>query len=746
MDIVHPAYVTNKHYYELIDPDKVTVPDWIPPEEMHPCDLQSTMLKGCFPSSPNTNTSFYDIERRRRIRHIYYAMISEFDAMVGAYVDAVRTKLPKDVADNTVFILTSDHGDMQMEHQQHYKQVPYDASSSVPMVIYDPRRSNKQDKEKNQIVANPTQLIDIYPTIMALAGVPSSLIPSDLDGHSLLPLMEEDVDTTDATSSSAKSERPNFVVSQYHGDKTSMSWFLIVEPMPCVGMRYRQLRLEKNANTVTEEECTMKYVVWGTGNEVDSMLFDLSNDPNEHTNLIHRKDYATIVRTLDTQLRSVVDYESVALDVAKYNQLSMKHWINATENWKELLADDKLRWHRSWEAAGTEDAIETIETWLAGEPKVLACRDSLVWPSEDAADTTTVANIGVASLGFIVDASSSSTSTHSSIPRSAERPGSSSFGEHSRFPPWNPSPQIDSNGFLLPKYYRIPGEFEKEARLRKKEQLSLSQSSPATIRQVPGDGNCLFHSISTCYAHAVNGTHIDLRSPETMKWLYAHSTKLRQLAVDCLEERVGRKLLFLQGHEYLKARDLVEAAASQYGISGKEYCKLMRKDSYWGGGPEIVALCNVLQRPIHVYELSVLPKERSLSSFLSRRRRKTEKDADIIRKAAAKNGIHEDLAAQQGFVLRRMACFGSPKYDKRPPLHILSADSRFPDVQPGKHLASGNHFLAIFPEQIRRRQESEKKQRIRGGDNRRRGRGVAEEEEEEEEEPSGFWSRIWGML
>ena len=44
------------------------------------------------------------------------------------------------------------------------------------------------------------------------------------------------------------------------------------------------------------------------------------------------------------------------------------------------------------------------------------------------------------------------------------------------------------------------------------------------------------------------------------------------------------------------------------------------------------------------------------------------------------------------------ACFGSPRYDRREPLHILSADSRFPDIQPGKHQSTGNHFLAMFPD------------------------------------------------
>jgi hypothetical protein len=49
--------------------------------------------------------------------------------MVGQYMDAVDAA---GVSNETVFIVTSDHGDMQMEHQQHYKMVPYDASASVP--------------------------------------------------------------------------------------------------------------------------------------------------------------------------------------------------------------------------------------------------------------------------------------------------------------------------------------------------------------------------------------------------------------------------------------------------------------------------------------------------------------------------------------------------------------------------------------------------------------------------------------
>ena len=71
-----------------------------------------------------------------------------------------------------------------------------------------------------------------------------------------------------------------------------------------------------------------------------------------------------------------------------------------------------------------------------------------------------------------------------------------------------------------------------------------------------------------------------------------------------------------------------------------------------------------------------------------------------------------------------MACFGSPKYDRHEPLHILSADSRFPDIDPGNHLPVGNHFLAVFPEPVQR-------------SNSKRMDEEQEEEEEDDDEISG---------
>lgn len=58
---------------------------------------------------------------------------------------------------------------------------------------------------------------------------------------------------------------------------------------------------------------------------------------------------------------------------------------------------------------------------------------------------------------------------------------------------------------------------------------------------------------------------------------------------------------------------------------------------------------------------------------------------------------YKKLKVSNQFSLRRMACFGSPKFDRKEPLHILSADSRFPDVEPRRVRKMGNHFLALHP-------------------------------------------------
>eukprot|EP00566_Odontella_aurita_P006496 CAMPEP_0113553868 /NCGR_PEP_ID=MMETSP0015_2-20120614/15842_1 /TAXON_ID=2838 /ORGANISM="Odontella" /LENGTH=602 /DNA_ID=CAMNT_0000454965 /DNA_START=12 /DNA_END=1820 /DNA_ORIENTATION=- /assembly_acc=CAM_ASM_000160 len=350
-----------------------------------------------------------------------------------------------------------------------------------------------------------------------------------------------------------------------------------------------------------------------------------------------------------------------------------------------------------------------------------------------------------------------------------------------RNPPWNRSPRIDADGFLADSYRRIPGEWEPEADIggrhgpssRSYRFLQSGTAPPAVVRQVPGDGNCLFHSVSATLAHRsgssgggkgaggggggggggsiVDGEHPPLCTARGLRTLRKSSADLRRRAVECLS-KYPRRRLFLQGRETLRAGELVDAAAAQYGLSGEEYCEQMARDSYWGGGPEIVALCNVLRRPIHVYELcsveegddstaSSAAAAAASSSDGSPSSSSSTEDAgprcagdespELYSDASFGRAGNKDASppprrrtVHPQFRLRRMACFGSPRYDRREPLHILSADSRFPDVTPGRQLPTGNHFLAMFPEEPpargnkRRRKNADATRRprkVRGG-------------------------------
>eukprot|EP01047_Picozoa_sp_COSAG01_P071296 COSAG01_NODE_11028_length_2024_cov_1.436364_2_plen_384_part_00 len=379
MNIVHPPYTTNQYWFDQVNQSAVEVPAWKPLEEMHPCDLQSSMLKGCTPVRNDSNPNdFYAVGQRRKIRSIYYAMIAEFDAMVGYYMDTVKAA---GVWNQTVTIVTSDHGDMQMEKQQFYKMVPYDASASVPMIIHD-ARPGRQNPKLGPTILHPTQLIDLFPTILTLAQVPRAQWPT-LDGESLTPFMAVGGEQPQLSSSPQAAlalttpppaGRPDFVVSQFHGDNIAMSWFLVVKENVAVpGVPAGQ------AGSAT----TYKLIVWGTAKEVPSLLFDLVADPMEDHDLIAtpagRARFASIVSEMEQNLRSVVDYPAVALSVATYGKEMLKEWVAQTPDWKTEIHKKGLRWTKSWDV-DSDAAFAALAEYMASPPAVVACRNATVWP------------------------------------------------------------------------------------------------------------------------------------------------------------------------------------------------------------------------------------------------------------------------------------------------------------------------------------------------------------------------------
>jgi arylsulfatase A-like enzyme len=117
---------------------------------------------------------------RRRVIQSYYACVSFLDDMVGKVLDELARS---PYADNTVVIFWSDHGWHLGEKRSWRKFSLWEESARTPMIIADPRRL----QTAGQQCARPVGLIDVYPSLTDLCGLPT---PEHLDGVPLTGLVD----------------------------------------------------------------------------------------------------------------------------------------------------------------------------------------------------------------------------------------------------------------------------------------------------------------------------------------------------------------------------------------------------------------------------------------------------------------------------------------------------------------------------------------------------------------------------
>ena len=99
-----------------------------------------------------------------KIRKGYYAAVEFVDSLVGKIMDHLEKLHLKD---NTVLVVTSDNGWSLGEHGDWCKQSNFDLSTRVPLWIADPL-ARKRSARVSEVVS----LLDMYPTLIDLAGLP----------------------------------------------------------------------------------------------------------------------------------------------------------------------------------------------------------------------------------------------------------------------------------------------------------------------------------------------------------------------------------------------------------------------------------------------------------------------------------------------------------------------------------------------------------------------------------------------
>lgn len=147
----------------------------------------------CFRNRGRNQTAIR--ETWRETRSYYFADIAHLDEQLGAVTDALRHS---GVLDDTVILLTADHGEMLEDHGLWAKgEFHYDACVRVPLIIAGPGVQGGQTR--SELV----QLEDLAPTILDLAGRAPVLphhegpylreLPQPGPGRSLLPLCRGEV-------------------------------------------------------------------------------------------------------------------------------------------------------------------------------------------------------------------------------------------------------------------------------------------------------------------------------------------------------------------------------------------------------------------------------------------------------------------------------------------------------------------------------------------------------------------------
>lgn len=117
----------------------------------------------------------------RRARAGYYGNINFIDDQIGLVLYELR-KLGPEIAQNTLVVFTSDHGDMIGDHHRWRKSCAYEGAARIPFLIAYPE---SWDLPRGEVYEQPIELRDVMPTLLDAAGVE---IPESVDGRSLLDI------------------------------------------------------------------------------------------------------------------------------------------------------------------------------------------------------------------------------------------------------------------------------------------------------------------------------------------------------------------------------------------------------------------------------------------------------------------------------------------------------------------------------------------------------------------------------
>ena len=250
----HLPFYAPKRYYELYKDANFRLPS----SSQHPSDapaIANGKLEGIreFQDVPNEGT--LSVEKTLELIRGYAASTSYMDAQVGRVLDQLDALR---LTENTVIIFTSDHGFHLGEHGKWRKNTLFEVSLRSPLIVSIPGQTYSSVKMDVLV-----ELVDIYPTLCDVCQLP---IPSQLEGISLMPIIEEPT-------------------------------------RPWKTAAFSQLRRGSiDGHTIRTEQ--YRYTEWGVNAKSGVELYDYDVDPDETINIANLPENAALAAYLSEQLHA----------------------------------------------------------------------------------------------------------------------------------------------------------------------------------------------------------------------------------------------------------------------------------------------------------------------------------------------------------------------------------------------------------------------------------------------------------
>lgn len=226
----------------------------------------------------------------------YFGMVKCIDDNVGKILQFLDDN---DLAENTIVVFTSDHGDMLFEHKRVNKDLPYESSARIPFIIRYPK-----EIQAGKIIRKAYTTVDFAPTILGL-----------MDANQIDNV--EGVNDAEVFVKNEKEHISDRVI--YMTDSPFNEWTAATDG------RYKLV-------------LSCKEKPW---------LFDMKEDPSELINLYSHPDYQEVASNFQTELlRQMELYKEPALDLGYHYLLSEDDIVTyvspyAGKNVKEIYQMEK---------------------------------------------------------------------------------------------------------------------------------------------------------------------------------------------------------------------------------------------------------------------------------------------------------------------------------------------------------------------------------------------------------------------